>query len=89
MIHPGQSLFQIVHSWKSYTAHRIRKLTGVTGRIWQPEYWDRFIRDDEHFVAAAEYIENNPVLAGLVDSPELWVWSSAGEGGRAARAPGA
>ena len=34
--------------------------------IWQREYWDRFIRDENHFGKAVEYIHQNPVKAGLV-----------------------
>jgi putative transposase len=33
--------------------------------------------DEMHAVAAAQYIERNPVAAGLVDRPWDWHWSSA------------
>ena len=45
--------------------------------IWQKEYWDRFIRDHNHFIKAVEYIHQNPVKAGLVKNAEEWSWSSA------------
>jgi REP element-mobilizing transposase RayT len=73
----GHPLAEVVHAWKSYSAHVIRKIAGGTGRVWQPEYWDRYIRDDLHFVKAVEYIEMNPVRAGLVQSTDRWSWSSA------------
>ena len=76
-IYPDQSLSKIVHSWKSHAAHRIRKMIGVSGRIWQPEYWDRFIRDERHFASAVAYVEGNPVAAGLAGQPEDWPYSSA------------
>jgi len=44
--------------------------------VWHREYWDRVIRDDKHFKVTVEYINNNPVKAGLVDRIELWPWSS-------------
>ncbi|MBS3780372.1 MAG: transposase [Desulfovermiculus sp.] len=47
------------------------------GRIWQREYWDRYMRNEQHYWTAKAYIENNPVQAGLVASPEQWPWSSA------------
>ena len=47
--------------------------------IWQREYWDRFIRDESHFEKAVEYIQENPVKAGLTKNSEDWLWSSAGE----------
>ncbi len=76
-IHPNQSLARIVHSWKSYSAHRIGHITQQAGRIWQPEYWDRFIRNERHLAGAVEYVESNPVAAGLVARPDDWPFSSA------------
>ena len=38
---------------------------------------DRFIRDEQHFVRAVEYIEMNPVAAGLCLRPEDWPYGSA------------
>jgi putative transposase len=52
------------------------------GRIWQREYWDRFIRNERHFWTAVAYIHNNPVKAGLVERAEDWPWSSASAGAR-------
>jgi len=46
-------------------------------RLWQPDYFDRFIRDALHYRAAVDYIHQNPVVAGLVDLPAQWPWSSA------------
>jgi hypothetical protein len=42
-----------------------------------PEFWDRFIRDERHYVKAKEYIHDNPVKAGLVGRAEEWEWGSA------------
>ena len=41
------------------------------------EYWDRYIRDGEHFRRVVEYIHRNPVEAGLCGRAEEWRWSSA------------
>ena len=46
-------------------------------RIWHREFWDRYIRDEKHFHAAKDYIEQNPVKAGLVKNAEDWPWGSA------------
>ena len=54
---------------------------GRGGVFWQREYFDRFIRDDEHYRKAVEYIHNNPVKAGLVPQAEDWPYSSAGSAG--------
>lgn len=71
------SLARILHSWKSFTAHRANEILGRTGEFWFREYFDRFVRDDRHFANAVRYIEGNPVKAGRVGSPEDWRWSSA------------
>jgi REP element-mobilizing transposase RayT len=67
----------IVHSWKSYTAHEANRILKRSGDFWFREYFDRFVRDDRHFANAVQYIEQNPVKAGLVRTREEWRWSSA------------
>ncbi len=68
---------RVVESWKSYSAKEINRLQGRTGRLWQGDYWDRYIRDERHFVAAMEYLQENPVKAGVVARAWMWRWSSA------------
>jgi putative DNA methylase len=67
----------IAHSLKSYTAHEANKLLNRNGQFWQREPFDRYIRNRKHFVNVIEYIENNPVKAGLCERPEDWRFSSA------------
>ena len=63
---------------KSFTAHEANKILGRTGkRFWQEESFDHWIRKAEEFERTANYIEWNPVSAGLVRRPEDWPWSSA------------
>ena len=66
-----------LHSWKSYTANEANKLLDRTGTFWFREYHDRFIRDENHFAKAVEYIAQNPVQAGLAKVAEDWIWSAA------------
>jgi len=70
-------LAEILHGWKSYTGKAANRLLERTGDFWQAEYFDRYIRDEEHFRKAVRYIENNPVKAGLAKSPEEWIFGSA------------
>jgi REP element-mobilizing transposase RayT len=70
-------LAEILHGWKSYTGKAANGLLKRTGDFWQAEYFDRYIRDEEHFRKAVRYIENNPVKAGLAKSPEKWIFGSA------------
>ncbi|MBI5814880.1 MAG: transposase [Nitrospinae bacterium] len=73
----GHAISSILQSWKSFTAKEAKKTLGLDGKFWQPEYFDRAIRNERHFFMAREYIENNPVKAGLVAQPQDWPWSSA------------
>jgi len=57
----GISLEKVVHSWKSFTAHRLQKEFGRTGAVWQDEFFDRIVRDDEELVEKANYILGNPL----------------------------
>ena len=72
----GISLSSVVHSWKSYTAKQANKVLKRRGGFWQKDYFDRFMRDEEHYQATVEYIHRNPVMAGLCESEEDWEWSS-------------
>lgn len=73
----GYPLDKIVHSWKSFTAHKANKLLNRTGDFWFRDYYDRYIRNTEHLGRAIDYIHYNPVVAGLVEKPEDWPFSSA------------
>ena len=81
----GFPLEGVVHSWKSYTAKQINKILGRRGQVWEEDYFDRYIRDQKHLANEIDYIEQNPVKAGLVDKASEWPWSSAArnaEGGK-------
>lgn len=49
---------------------------GWRGHLWQ-ERFHSFVMDERHLVAAAKYIERNPVRARLCVHPQDWPWSSA------------
>jgi len=73
---------EVLRSWKSFTAHKMNKVLNRSGPIWERESFDHLIRSLEHFEAFVQYIENNPVVAGLCEVPEDWPWSSARIRGR-------
>ncbi len=68
----AMTLARIVQSWKSYTGRRLPC-------SWQRDYWDRCIRDRDHFEQAVAYVHDNPVKAGLCRKRAEWPWSSAFE----------
>jgi REP element-mobilizing transposase RayT len=62
---------------KGFTAHEANLILSRTGNpFWQSESYDHLVRPDE-YDRIRRYIENNPVKAGLVASPEDFLWSSA------------
>ncbi len=73
----GYPLHKIVHSWKSYTANEANKLLNRKGRFWQPDYFDRYVRNENDLESKIHYVHLNPVNAGLVENPEDWPFSSA------------
>jgi len=52
-------LQKLVHSWKSFTAHKLRR--DSSKKLWQEEYFDRIVRDEKEFWDKAQYILNNPL----------------------------
>ena len=74
---PGFGVGAVVHSWKSFSSKRANRILGRSGAFWMPDYFDRYIRDEQHLRATVSYIEGNPVKAGLVGRPSDWPWSSA------------
>jgi REP element-mobilizing transposase RayT len=73
----GHSLSDIVRSWKSFTARVANVGLGRTGPFWHPDYFDRYMRGEEHLAQTIRCVEDNPVKAGLVRTPRQWMWSSA------------
>jgi putative DNA methylase len=67
----------IVHSWKSWSAHEANRILGRKGPFWQREYFDRVIRDEEHFRNCVRYVEANPSKARLCLRPQDWKFGSA------------
>jgi putative DNA methylase len=71
------TMSRIVHSWKSFTAHEGNRILERTGRFWAREPFDRYIRNQRHYLNTLKYIEDNPIKAQLCVNPQEWRWSSA------------
>ena len=69
-VNEGWSLSRIMHGWRSYTANEANRILGRTGKFWMEEYYDRYIRNDNHLQKTINYILNNPANAGL----DGWPW---------------
>jgi REP element-mobilizing transposase RayT len=71
------SVAKVVQSWKRFSARQGNVVLGRSGEFWQREYYDRYIRSEQHFSNAVKYIEWNPVKAQLVQTPAQWPYCSA------------
>ena len=60
------SLECCIQKFKSRSAHAINMIRHAAGPVWQPGFYDRYLRTDEDLRAQARYIAMNPVRAALV-----------------------
>ena len=78
LLTPAWELSTITQGLKGYTAREINRLQDQVGRtFWQDESYDHWARDADELVRIVEYIERNPVKAGLCKQAAAWPWSSA------------
>jgi REP element-mobilizing transposase RayT len=78
LVTPRIPVAKFMQSLKRFTARQANLALGFTSKtFWQPETYDRLVRDPDEFKRIATYIEMNPVKAGLVAGPEEFPWSSA------------
>jgi REP element-mobilizing transposase RayT len=66
-----ERLDSVLHSWKSYSAKKSNAVLARQGKFWQDDYYDRTIRNQNHFEQTVKYVVQNPQSAGLSDWP--WV----------------
>jgi REP element-mobilizing transposase RayT len=77
LLTPTVSLQNITQGLKGYTARQANQLLERHHHaFWRDESFDHWIRDEYEFQRVVDYIEKNPVKAGLVRREEEWRWSS-------------
>jgi REP element-mobilizing transposase RayT len=64
----------MMRSFKGRTARFANQLLGRTGKFWQRETYDHFVREGE-WERILWYIAMNPVRAGLVDNWYDWPYT--------------
>jgi putative transposase len=78
LLTPRTEVRRLMKSLKGVTARAANEILQRTGEpFWQDESFDHWVRSEAEFMEIREYIEHNPVTAGLVERPEDWPWSSA------------
>ena len=53
-------------------SHRLRKECGFQGEVWQRGFSEVRVDDAQSWLQCREYIRQNPVKAGFVDSPQRY-----------------
>ena len=65
---PDVKLNEWVRFWKG----TFTRLHGRANWRWQSLHWDTRLRSGKEYAEKWRYVQNNPVRAGLIDSPENW-----------------
>ena len=75
---PGDmSLEKAMQLIKGGFSFRAKKELGFLGEVWQRGFSDVRIADEQSFKQHRDYIDNNPVKAGLANLPDEYVAGSA------------
>ena len=69
-IEGDMSIEKAVQFIKGGFSFRLRKETGYAGEVWQRGFSETRVNDPQSYENHREYIAQNPVIAGLADSPE-------------------
>jgi putative transposase len=73
---PALTVERAMQLVKGGFSFRARKDLGFSGEIWQRGFSEVRVDDDQCFKNHQEYIAQNPVKAGLADSPEEYPFGS-------------
>jgi len=65
----------ILKNIKGRSSREINLLLNQSGTFWQKASYDRLVRDEKELSNIGDYIRENPVKAGLVNSWEDWPYS--------------
>ena len=66
----GMTIERVMQFVKGGFSYRLKKEFGYTGEVWQRGFSEVRVEDRQSFLRHREYIAENPVKAGLVESPE-------------------
>ncbi len=68
----GIELARAMKGIKGVSARKINQSRGTSGHVWQDEYWDRIVRDDNELQEKMHYMFNNPIKKGLCADTSHW-----------------
>jgi REP element-mobilizing transposase RayT len=67
-------LWRGMHRVQNLFSRRFNKRHGRTGALWQSRYKAKFVEDESYLGRLVLYVHLNPVVAGLVDDAEKYVF---------------
>ncbi len=67
-------LAEIMSGIKGTSAHSINKALNRRGHVWQREFFDHVLRSDESLRSKVQYICENPLRHGLIQSIDDYPW---------------
>ena len=70
----GVQLESVIHTWKSYTGHRLQRESSRRAPVWQHESFDRVVRDESELREKVSYIAGNPWKRWPAVQDYAWVW---------------
>jgi len=71
----NKGISKIMQSIKRISARKSNLILNRSGKFWQDESYDRWIRNDKELYYIIKYILLNPVAAGLVENWEDWKYT--------------
>jgi putative transposase len=72
----GKSIGRAVQLIKGGFSHALHQ-SGGASTVWQPNYYEHRVRDDDEYQRIRNYIAQNPVRGGLVSQAADYPFSSA------------
>ena len=71
-----EAITRLMHDVQTAYAGHYRKNGERTGHVFENRFKNFHIEKDSYLLECGRYIERNPVRAGMVKSPGLYLWSS-------------
>jgi len=71
----AKALNAFVRDWKKWTARKIGASELIRPPIWQVEFFDHLLRSARSYSEKWNYVQNNPMRAGLSASADEWPYA--------------
>lgn len=72
----AKTLPVFMQRWKEWSSKRMSRGLRLSGTIWQEEFFDHVLRSSDSYSQKWDYVKENPVRAGLVESSDEWPWQA-------------